>query len=157
MARTLYLPKTASLAFPVGLIGSMLRRYETPLKTLAFIDNEHGEAHTPVNAIIDRNVRQPVNKALARSGKPLRVLRLAISPERHHTLAITYEVRGEQPREGYLSIALFEPSKKAQAQERAAEEAGETVEIAPPSRGSKKKHKPRKKKRKPPPALEAIA
>ena len=147
MARTLYLPRTARMAFPVGLIGNMLRRYESDLKSMAFHDNEHGDSGNTINTMMENRVRKPINVALARSGKPLRVLRLGISAERHHTLSISYEVRGEVVSTGHLSLALFEPSKKAQAQERAAEAAGETVEMSAPTRGETKRKKRVSRKR----------
>lgn len=148
MARTLYLPKTARMAFPIGLIGNMLRRYESDLKSMAFQDNEHGDVGDAINTLMANRICKPINAALARNGKPLRVLRLGISAERHHTLSVNYEVKGEPVATGHLSIALFEPSKKAQAQERAAEALGETVEMSAPTRGAPKKKKRTGRRRK---------
>jgi hypothetical protein len=129
------------MAYPVGLIGNMLRRYERDLKSLAFQDNEHGDTGNAINTLMANRIQKPINIALARGGKSLRVLRLCISAERHHTLSVSYEVRGAVVAYGHLTVALFEPSKKAQAQERAAEALGETVDMSAPARGAPKKKK----------------
>lgn len=138
-----YLKHLHKLPYPLGILGSLLEQYGHLLRDACFQDNEYGRC---VQQLLARRVVVPINRRLARSCKPVRVVAILPQSSEHHRMVVHYHLAGHADA-GQFVVSLFEESKKKQALDRKEAAGGEKRHRSLPRRGIKGAAKKRRKRR----------
>lgn len=132
-------------------IAYALLPYLSAMQTIVFHDNEYGDVAC-ADVKLERAVRIPVARWLVRQRSPIGMLRIKVNHKRRHSLDISYKLRdvetGVWGEEVLLAVAVFTPSDRARAKERAEIESGEAGERQGPRRGAKGGGNGRRKRKK---------
>jgi hypothetical protein len=116
-----------------ALVASSLLRFESLLRTMCFIDNEHGEARSNDVAAIAFKIADSINKDLQRFAYPIRLLAIEPFSKRHHHINVEwFDVTVGPSRTASVVANLYDRSKRPE---------GEEEERVGPRRGGKMKKK----------------
>ena len=129
--------KLGEVQTPVSLVAYLLLRCESALKSMCFIDNEHGETKKQEIQALAIRCLKTVNKALEARRHPIRIFSIQPWPTRHHHVEVHWSVVpsveemniGNFPEVQVLVANLYLPSKRVQddEEERVAPRRGEKL------------------------------
>lgn len=105
------------------------------VQTLCFLDNEYGDQAKAAD-VFETRIGAAMARRLRRGMKPVRLIRIRISPKQLHTVSIVYTDLRSLTTET-LDLAIYKPSERARARERSFESVGETFQTGLPRRGRK--------------------
>lgn len=149
MSLTVALTDLMGVPGPASRIAYALVPYLDAMQTIVFHDNEYGDV-AGADVKLERAVRVPVARWLDRQRSNIGMLRIVVNHKRRHSLDISFKLRvdgGWSPEEK-LTVAVFTPSDRARAKEKAEIESGEAGERQGPRRGAKGGGNGRRKRRK---------